>query len=296
MGIARINEFVEVKYFIRDHNNVLRDLREAVGSVNQVGDAEVVVLWQDVIGKELRFSNEAKEMGIPLFVMEHGYLASQEYGYMRHSKIKDKLMVWGDKARRLLMEVGTPEDKVIVTGSTIHSHMPEKSKSQGKRVLFCPIHWDGDIQENRDIADKLKGFEVRTKILHEHGLDYQSPVISNRHGDGHLEEIGVILKETDILVSNRESTFETLALAMDIPVVVVNHWHTKDLNGVRYTDINKWDSDASAKATLDTLSDVVKRELKYPERLAKERNQFRLDSLGYNMEGTALERILGAIS
>jgi len=285
-----------MRYFIRDHNNVLRDLRKVVEITNQVGDADVVVLWNDVIGNELRFAQEALQSQIPLFIMEHGHLASQEYGYMRKSKIKGKLMVWGDMAKRRLLEVGTPEEQVIVTGSTIHANMPKKSKPQGKRVLFSPIHWDGDIPENKEIADVLKPFNVRTKILHEHRLYYQNPIISHRHGKTHLEEIGVILKETDVVVSNRESTFETLAIAMDIPVVVVNNWNTKDLNGIRYTDINQFDTDATAKATLETLVDVVNQELENPDRLAKEREHFRLDALGYNMKGTALERIIKATS
>ena len=49
-----------IKALIRDHNGVLSDIKPYFELVNTVQEAEVVVLWQDIIAMELCIAKLAK--------------------------------------------------------------------------------------------------------------------------------------------------------------------------------------------------------------------------------------------
>lgn len=248
------------RIFLLDHNQVLEDVKDCFQLVDNWYEAEAVVVWQDIREDYIELVANANLTGIPTVVMQHGLRASREYNsYYQKPLLAKKIMVWGPKDKERIMTSGISADRIEVTGTTIFDHLIPKKKHDGFNVVFVPIHWDKEVEENYEIAkilNNIRGVNLKTKLIE--GLDashYKNVIRSNRDSRDHLKIIANLLGETDLLVSLTESTFEFLAYKLDIPVIVVDEWKPKYFLGEMYEKLEY--SNAAIKVKYSDLEKTI---------------------------------------
>lgn len=270
-----------------DHNSVLAglELEEADG----VRDADAVLVWTDTTLIERSIIDHARRNNLKTAVYQHGRKGSSRY----HAPFKerlyaDKIFVWGEFDRQRMIASGHSPHRIHVVGSTIFKHLKPRLPHEGVNVVFCPEHWDRPVDENikvRDELRKLKGVKITTKIIESHNPeDFDNPVQTDRDDKSHLPKCVEVLQTADVVVGVSESTFELLAQAMDIPVVIMQEWEPKAFGGdMRYTEYPRLLSTASACANIDNLCDTVVNELKNPDRLKEERQRVVVAEGGFGL-------------
>jgi len=252
-----------------------------------IDEADTLIVWNDIYPLERKIIDYARKRGIKAYVMQHGRRGSSQY-YPPFSKqiYADKLLVWGEADKKALMEAGHPESKLQVVGTPILSKIKQRVPHKGINIVFSPEHWDRPLKENiqtRDELRKLKGVKIITKLINSksHKEEYDNPVITDVSQETHLEKVIDTLKWADLVVGISESTLELLAQAMDIPVVIMEEWEPKSFGGdPRYANYRRVISRASKRATIKTLLEVIKQQLKHPDELKQERKEVVLEEGG----------------
>ncbi len=250
------------RIYLEDHNQVLEGIRNSFDVVDNWMEAEAVVVWQDIRGELVQTVANANLLGIPTIVMQHGLRASREYSSdFGKVLLAKKIMVWGPKDKERVMSGGVEPERIEVTGTIIFDSLKTVETHEEKNVLFVPLHWDKEIRENFEVAEKLaliKGINVRTKLIEgQRKNHYQNVIRSNRDKVGHLEIISEILRTTDLVVSLSESTLEFMAYYLDIPVITVNNWKPKYFLDTYIESINKYFSGANIETNLDDLEKTI---------------------------------------
>jgi hypothetical protein len=291
-----------LKIYLQNHNQVLSDIENEFEIVQDINKADAVVLWEDVVGWPLSVARLARELKKPLIVMQHGINAVVDYGPPRkYELLADKLLVWSPSDVRLLQSFGISKDRYQMTGTTIFSHLKEREKHEGVNIVFKPAHWDTDLAENYEVADKLReivkknpGWYITTKVMETNDSDkFDNKVFSNREELGHLDKCAEVLSKADIEIAiGGDGTFELMAYAMDIPVVTVLNWKDKSFLGgetvaMKYTSAN-------TLTQLDNLEETIWRVLKNPNENKEERRLVALDYGGIGVTNPK-EDIINAI-
>lgn len=268
-------------------------------------EADTVVLWQDVVGHMPDLAKAAKSMGKKVYVVEHGLLSINDYiEPLSRPLIADKLLVWGPETKKWLLERSEiPEEKIVVTGTTVFDVFGPKRLHEGKNVLFAPRHWTPDLPENKAIAKELKkldmkGVTVKSKIIEgEHDFDtYPNAFSTDRQQQNHLKECYRVLSDTDVVVTLGEGTFAALAYYLNIPVISTDDWEQKELLGKIYTKDIFFEqvSDACNVVPIEKLNKTIKEELNDPTKNEQKRLKFLRDYCNYD-GGVALENMLEVI-
>jgi hypothetical protein len=275
-------------YVPTKHNSVFDGLK--LDLVESIEDSEVVLLWNDVNWDQRNILKLAKALGKKVYVLQHGRRGSSRYYPPFNEKIQaDKLLVWGDYDKRSLVGAGQDISRLRVVGTTILDGLPDRRPHDGINVIFCPEHWDTEVEENswvkkelRKLRYKNKEIKITTKIIESHDpKNYDNPVVSNRNEPGHLASCFEILSTADVVVGVSESTFELLAQAMDIPVVIMSEWQPKMFGGdERYYEYRRVVSEASKKATVKTLNKTIFEQLENPGELREHRERVVRDEGG----------------
>lgn len=291
-----------MKILLRDHNGVLSDLRDHFELVNTVQEADAIVLWQDIISMELCIARTAKKLGKPVIVVQHGRRGMTDYAPpFNNELIADKICVWGPKDRDLLISSGISEEKIVVTGTTIFEWLKGRTPHKGTNVLFVPEHWDHDIDENGEVMEELKKickknkWNLKAKIMERHDEDRYGDyaIYSNRDKPSHLSICADAIAWADVLVSLSEITFEMLAQASDIPVIVYTDIKPRTLNRNRqYLEYKREYSNAVKK--VDKLSDLektIKQQLANPDELQNERKDIPINEGGIYIEDPLKEMV-----
>lgn len=270
-------------------------------------DADVLLLWQDVIGDAPEIAKQALSMGKRVYVAEHGLLSINDYiPPLNRPLVANKFLAWGERTKRWLVELGKIDpSRVEVVGTTILDDLKPKKLHEGKNIVFAPRHWDKELDENIEIANELKkldgkdGISVHSKIIEgEHDpINYPNPILSNRFSGDHLYQCWKTLSTADVVVSLGEGTFSMLAYYLDIPVISGNRWDTKNLLGKDYNNAEFFGqvSGACSIVPISRLNDQVLKEIKHPEINREERRRFLIDSVDYNSEQPAIQKILQVI-
>lgn len=274
------------KIVIDDHNSILRDLIPHFEIVKTVQEADVVVLWQDIIAWGLATARTAKRFKKPIVVVQHGRHGMDDYcPPISYPLIADKVCVWGNDGLDKLLSIKTPIKKIEVTGTTIFNHLIGRKKHEGINIVFCPEHWDYDIEENLKMMTvlspicKKNGWKLIAKIMERHELENYNLAdeiaYSHRDKSGHLEECAEVLSKADLVVTLSEITFELLAQSLDIPVVACDIVKPRTFNGdKRYLDYVRPFSKAVKRIVqLKDLEGVMKQQLEFPAELKKEREE-----------------------
>lgn len=297
-----------MKILAFDFNNILEDVidelanrgHEMLTHRDQWKKADVVVVWQETdLGGAKDWVRMVQKEGIPVVLMQHGRRGtSRIYPPFNEELVSDKLCVWGENDVKRMVECGVPREKIYVTGTPVLKHIKPRKPHKGINVVFSPEHWDKDVVENMIVASalrKMKGVKIISKLLEgEHNpKEYDNPVVSNRQLPGHLDKAIEVLQEADAVVAVSESTFELLAEAMDIPVIIADIWIPKACAGDdRYKDYQREYSPACEKVQdLTKLSDVVMKHIKHPELLREERAKITIADGGSNIENPVEEII-----
>ncbi len=270
------------------HNSIFERLE--LDEVSRIEDCDVVLLWNDVNLDERAVINLARALKKKTAVLQHGRKGSSRYYPPFNEKIQaDKLLVWGDFDRRSLGRVGQDLSRIAVVGTTVLDGLPDRKEHEGINVVFCPEHWDTEVEENSWVKKELKklnykhkNIKITTKIIESHDpKNYDNPVATNRNDPGHLATCLEVLSTADLVVGVSESTFELLAQAMDIPVVIMSEWQPKMFGGdERYLNYRRVVSKASQSSTLKELNKNIIFHLENPDTLQDERKEVVLDEGG----------------
>lgn len=285
------------------HNSVLDELDYEFEVVHKITEADKVILWNDVNPVERGIIKLAHSLGKEVIVMQHGRKGTSRYYPPFNEKIQaDKLLVWGDHDQRSLIAAGQDQRRIRVVGTTVFDGLPEREEHIGINVVFCPEHWDKEVEENswvkkelRKLRYKRKDIKIITKIIESHNpKDYDNPTQTNRNADNHLEVCRNVLSTADLVVGVSESTFELMAQAMGIPVVIMDEWTPKHFgNDDRYATYRRIISPASKRSSVKNLNETILDQLAHPEELREERERVVLDEGGPR---NALELIVKAIN
>lgn len=294
-----------MKILLRDHNNILSDLKPHFELVDEVGDAEVVVVWQDILALELPIVKLAKMLKKPVILIQHGRGAGEDYcPPFDNEMISDKICVWSTSDKEELMGCGIPEKKIEVTGTTIFRHLKGRTPHEGINILFSPEHWDYDIEENIELQKYLEKickknkWNLKTKIIemHEDKNYGKFAVYSNRGQPDHLDIVCDTLAWADVVVSMSEMTLELLAEASDIPIVCYTNVKQRTLNrNLAY--LNHYRTYSKAVKTtkkISELEEIIKQQLVNPDELQKERKDIVMIEGGIHIEDP-LQRMINVI-
>lgn len=302
------------KILIFDWNSVLTDVEAELrtrgfdvlpmdGNKKTFDKADIIVLWNETeLGGWKNVIDEAHRQGKKVILVQHGRRGtSRIYPPFNEKLNSDVVCVWGDNDVERLVSCGVPRERIQVTGTTIWRHLKSRVPHKGFNVVFSPEHWDIDVAENFIVADelrKLKGVNVITKILEgqQDPNHYDNPISSNRNSPDHLSIVMDTLSKADLVVAISESTFELIAEALDIPVVIADCWVPKACDGdERYKEYHREYSNACTMAKLKDLNKVIWQELKNPGRLANERSKIAMDDGGSHIHNS-LERLIKIIT
>lgn len=121
---------------------------------------------------------------------------------------------------------------------------------------------------------------VKTTPIHDKKL-YLGSVCETSQGElKHIEGCVRLLTHADVVVGMLESTFQMLAMAMDIPVVICNEYQFTNYAGVDYTNFDHIKTKGVTYCDLKDLRATIEGELANPKRLTKERKEATLREFG----------------
>ena len=121
---------------------------------------------------------------------------------------------------------------------------------------------------------------VKTTPIHDKRL-YLGSVCETSQGEAkHIEGCVKLLTHADVVVSMLESTFQLLAMAMDIPVVICNEYQFTVYGGEDYTNFDHIKTKGVTYCDLKDLRTTIEGELANPKRLTKERKEVVLREFG----------------
>lgn len=282
-----------MKIILDGHNGVLLDVSPRFELTTNIDEAERVVIWTDVTGELRSLAKLAKKEKKPVIVMQHGRKATGDYEYYKY--IFDKIMVWSQTDVDRLRKFKIPAKKIVLTGTTIFSHLIPRVKHKKPTVLYSPGHHDVLIEENYTVADVLKevrGVRMMTKTIEtNYSHKFPNPIHSYRRDPKHLDICAKVLSEADVLVSVHDTTFELLAYCLDIPVIVPRVWKDRPMLGK--PNVHTF-SKACELVDLKDLKKAIKRTLKNPDKLKKERREIAIKEGGVDIKDP-LKNIIKAI-
>lgn len=210
------------KIFIENYNNVLTKTTNYFELVDEIENADAVVVWNDVLPRYRELIIKATLLKKPSLVMQHGLRATREYAIPYNKPLfANQIMVWGPKDKQRLINAGIKEERIIITGSEIFDdfYNLKKAPHKGINIVFAPMHWYEELNENIILANHLRqlcsednNLNIITKVVDTKKIEYyDNPIVSNAHEPNHIEICASVLAKADLVVSVTESTFEFLA-------------------------------------------------------------------------------------
>ena len=128
-----------------------------------------------------------------------------------------------------------------------------------------------------------KNFRLIAKLtpLHDKGLYMGSQNNSDPMHAAHIDNCVQLLQHTDVVVSLEEGTFQTLVMAMDIPLIIVKGWKLTEFAGKDYSkDRVELQTNGATHVEIGELYQTLERELAEPGRLSNERKEIVLREFG----------------
>ena len=151
--------------------------------------------------------------------------------------------------------------------------------------IWRPSVFDGDetLGEHTipymNICNNLRLISKLTP-MHDKALYSGSVVQTNVVSPTHIADCVKLLTHTSVVVGMVESTFQMLAMAMGIPVVICKEWEFKMYGGKDYTNCDHIKTKGATYCDLKDLRKVIEGELADPQRLTKERQEVVLREFG----------------
>lgn len=124
-----------------------------------------------------------------------------------------------------------------------------------------------DINKNFRLIAKLT--PLHDKALYSGAINLSEPLHAT-----HIDNCVLLLQNTDVVVSLEEGTFQTLVMAMDIPLIIVKGWKLTQFAGKDYSkDRVELQTPGATHVEMSELTTAIERELAQPCRLSTERKQ-----------------------
>jgi len=89
----------------------------------------------------------------------------------------------------------------------------------------------------------------------------------------HIEDIIRVLSLTDCVVGIEEGTFQLLAMAMNVPCIMVDGFKYREYGGIDYSSVEMIKTNSVRRVELSKIEDAIDEELKNPDVLKTEREQ-----------------------
>ena len=126
-----------MKIILRSFNQVISDLGKHFETTTDIFQAERVVLWNDVMPTEKSIIEFAHSLKKPVIVVQHGrHGTSRYYPPFNEPILADKLCVWGERDKKVLVDNNHPAKKIEVCGSPIFFYLKPRIKHEGINIVF----------------------------------------------------------------------------------------------------------------------------------------------------------------
>lgn len=136
-----------MKYLVNNYNGIMDCFLPFIQKTTNLLDADKVIVWNDLVQPEKQIVEMAKEYGKESTVIEHGMKAVSDYqkdlkdiytGMGGKPFIANKICVWGNKSKQIMLDAGVSEERIFVVGSPIiweheYKYICEAKKDQ--RIL-----------------------------------------------------------------------------------------------------------------------------------------------------------------
>ncbi len=160
-----------LRYYIADFNGILTDLKLKLhDKLTSPRDADVWIVWQDVLGSYSDLIQAAKKAGLNkrVYVVQHGGSSTSDYGPPNNFLLSaDKYLCWGQSDYDRMVKLGYGERSEII-GCPLNNKIKPPVQHKEKVVLFVPVNTGKEEPEN--IATyyellKLKYHKAQVKVL-----------------------------------------------------------------------------------------------------------------------------------
>lgn len=297
------------KLYAVNYNDIIPDLSDKfeMVDVDRITDANVIMLWNDVVQEYALLCQEAKGyLGIPTVVMSHGRMALRDYICRGRIPKADHAFAWTDHEMDVAVDDGWQRKQLHNVGSPLWRYIPQDHKKDGKTVLFFPVHKlvkDNDralAQSKRvwQLLNKINGINPKAKLCkYEHeDKDWNSGnlVWTNRRQPNHLAETGALFRDASVLVLQGVGSPPLFAHALKIPVIKVRNGLAEGENPEFMDGVHEVREEFLKETILDALANPEKY-TKDAERISFRDNGDREHGLKIveNMAG-ALDRIIAS--
>lgn len=308
-----------LRWSIHDYNGMLTELRERIGPSHLTNprDADVIVVWQDVLGSYGDLIKAMRAVGInkPVYVVQHGRAATLDYDKPNSFPLSaDKFLCWGQSDFDRMARLGYA-DRVSIIGCPLNNQIKPKVAHDEKVVLFVPVNTGKEEPENIAVYYELlkhkyhkaqikvldnrinlknkwdttfnkvsEDFDVVAKLLPWHDKPMYHGRVINGYQDHPSNNFTVfsLLRNVDMVVGLDEGTTEIFAYGHNVPVVTVDGFkyrqHKSD--GRKYEEMDIYRTKASTHVDLKDLAVAVEDGLAHPKYLEVERKEVAEAELG----------------
>jgi hypothetical protein len=141
-----------------------------------------------------------------------------------------------------------------------------------------------------------KDWRLLAKItdIHDKRLYFGDVVHTNPNNKEHLTRSIRLLQMLDCVVGIEEGTFQLLAMAMDIPIVMVDGFQYKEYGGIDYSSVEMVKTNGVRRVKLSELGETIDKELANPDALSKERKKVVSEEL-YDGSSNPIDNIINVI-
>lgn len=217
----RIFSMSQTKYYVLDHHSIWGWKK----TEDKLEDAQIVFVWNDFTIEEdvKRWQNQGKKV----VCFEHGWNAFFDYEYNKRKMIADGYMSLGYSTSKSLISYSLDNNKLLVSGNPNFDsliHESSSSKNDIPKVLYTALHWTRDMKDYNnsklnEIITVLSPFtDIAVKTIEKSKIyipdsvtEWRSEINNNMNL---FAEINEGLKEYDIILTPKESTFDFIAIKM----------------------------------------------------------------------------------
>jgi hypothetical protein len=266
---------------------------------NDEKTVDVLLVWNDVLPDYQMMCAVANMHGIPTFVVQHGRGGMRDYLDGLHRPWANAAFVWGEKDKEIAIKGGWKPEQVFRVGAPWFTYRPAREQEEGL-VVFDAVHWQGEVKENYEVWSELLSIPEITpvaKLINEHNPEMfpGNWLQTDRFKEGHLEDTFTLLKKASAVVCMLEGTMELMAYSLGIPVIHVDHFKHRKLEGTHQGEEDTKPSAATIPCTLKTLKETLLGVLENPGENWANRRDALLDFAGDPDKDTPISTMVSVI-
>jgi len=222
----------------------------------------------------------------------------KDYERLERAGWKDKAVITGSPLADFIKPRDPHEGKNIVFVPVITSHeepdnieaywklkcieFQRSSKKLNKFKDALRNEWNAWVIEPTSATEGTipyynfnKEWRLITKLTdaHDHRLYYGDIVKTSPNNKTHITDTIRLLQVTDLVVGIEEGTFQLLAMAMGIPVVMVDGFKYTEYGGIDYSSVEMIKTTGVRRVELSDIEKTIDKELANPDALKKAREK-----------------------